>query len=171
MSDQPSSVSTPQEVRATFASPDQMQDAVSKLSLSGFDRADLSVPSRAVIQGTETPEAGTEPAYTDEDARQSRTLGASTAAAAAAMAAAGVTIATGGAAAPAIAAAVVAGGAAGGSIFAVHDAANRMEQTQRDDRASTGSLLLTVRAPTAAKLSEAQAILRAAGATEIETIA
>ena len=64
------------EMRATFASAAQMQDAVSKLSRSGFDRADLSLPSPELVQGTETPEAGTKPASTEADARQSRTLGA-----------------------------------------------------------------------------------------------
>ena len=65
------------EMRATFASAAQMQDAVSKLSRSGFDRADLSLPSPELVHGTETPEAGTKPASTEADARQSRTLGAS----------------------------------------------------------------------------------------------
>jgi hypothetical protein len=170
MSDQAGGIATLQEVRATFASASQMQDAVSRLSLSGFDRADLSLPSPGLLQGTETPESGTKPASTEADARQARTLGASTAAAAAALAAAGVTVATGGAAAPAVAAAVVAGGAAGGSVFAVHGAADRGEQNDRDTRAATGDLVLAVRATTEAKRSEAEAILNAAGATDIETI-
>ena len=157
--------------RATFASPDQMQDAVSRLSMSGFDRADLSLPSTGLIQGTETPEAGTKPAATAADAQQARTLGTSMAAAAAAVAAAGVTVATGGAALPAVAAAVVAGGAAGGSVFAVQGAANLMEQNDREARAASGDLVLAVRATTAAKQAKAEAILRGAGATEIKTIA
>jgi hypothetical protein len=145
-----------------------MQEAVSKLSLSGFDRADLSLPTPGLVEGTETPEEGTKPASTESDARQARTLGASTAATTAALAAAGVTIATGGAALPAVAAAAVAGGAAGGSIFAIHGAADKMEQTDRETRASTGDLVLAVRATTDAKRAEAEAILRAAGATNIE---
>lgn len=168
MNDPAGGVGTLREVRATFANPDQMQDAVSRLSVSGFDRADLSLPSPALVEGTETPEAGTKPASTESDARQARTLGASMAATAAAMAAAGVTVATGGAAAPAVAAAVVAGGAAGGSVFAIHGAADKMEQNDRDTRAATGNLVLAVRAPTDAKRAEAEAILRASGATSIE---
>jgi hypothetical protein len=170
MSNSADSAAAPWSVRATFAHPDQMQDAVSKLSLSGFDRADLSLPSHGVIEGTETPEAGSKPASTEADSRQARTLGASTAAAAAAMAAAGVTIATGGAALPAVAAAVAAGGAAGGGVFAVTDAAKSAEQSDRDDRAEHGELVLAVRTPTEAKRSEADAILRAAGATHIESV-
>jgi hypothetical protein len=161
---------TMQGVRATFASSEQMQDAVNRLSLSGFDRADLSLPSPGVIQGTETTETGTKPASTDTDAQQARTLGASTAAAAAAMAAAGITIATGGAAVPAVAAAVVAGGAAGGAVFAGHHTGDVVEQAERDDRAKSGELVLAVRAATEAKRAEADAILRAAGAIDIKTI-
>jgi hypothetical protein len=170
MNDQADGIVSLREVRATFASPDQMQDAVSRLSVSGFDRADLSLPSRGLIEGTETPEAGSKPAATEADARQARTLGASTAATAAALAAAGITVATGGAAAPAVAAAAVAGGAAGGSVFAVHGAADRMEQTDREAHAAGGDLILAVRAPTEAKRAEAEAILRAAGASNIEPI-
>jgi hypothetical protein len=157
-------------VQATFASSRQMQDAVSKLSISGFDRADLSIPSPGLLQGTETPDAGTKPASTEADARQNRTLGASTAASAAALAAAGITIATGGAAAPAVAAAAVAGGAVGGAVFAVHGAADKHEQIDRDERAASGNLVLAVRAQSEVKRAEAEAILRAAGAIEIESI-
>ncbi|HEY4043971.1 MAG TPA: hypothetical protein VGM32_19280 [Rhodopila sp.] len=170
MNDSADGITKLHEVRARFSSADQMQDAVSKLSMSGFDRADLSLPSPDLMQGKTTPEAGAKPASTEADARQARTLGASTAAAAAAMAAAGITVATGGAAAPAAAAAVVAGGAAGGSVFAVHGAADQSEQADRDQRAATGDLVLTVRAVTDAKRLEAEAILRGAGAAAIETI-
>jgi len=158
------------QVQGTFATPAQMQDAVSRLSMSGFDRADLSLPSERLVEGKETPEAGTKPADTEEDARQSRTLGASTAASVAALAAAGVTVATGGAAAPALAAAALAGGVAGGAVFAGHDVANRVEQLDRDERAETGHLVLAVRTPTEVKRSEAEAILRSAGAIEIASI-
>jgi hypothetical protein len=170
MNDQASGIATPREVRATFATPGRMQEAVTRLSLSGFDRADLSLPSPGLVDGTETPEAGTKPASTEADARQVRTRGASTAAAAAALAAVGVTIATGGAAAPAVAAAVVAGAAAGGSVFAVQGTANHMEQEDRDIRAASGDLVLAVRTPTDAKRTEAEAILRDVGATGIEVV-
>ena len=89
MNDQADGTAAQRQVRATFSSSDQMQDAISKLSMSGFDRADLSLPSPGLIQGTETPEAGAKMAATDTDAQQVRTLGASTAATVAAMAAAG----------------------------------------------------------------------------------
>jgi hypothetical protein len=170
MSDQAARSVALQEVRATFANSDQMQDAVSRLSVSGFDHADMSLPSPGLVHGAETPEAGTKPAYTDEDARQARTLGASTAGSAAALAAAGITIATGGAAAPAIAAAVLAGGAVGGAVFAGHDAGDVLEQRDRDARAASGELVLAVHTATEAKRAEAEVILREAGATNIEAV-
>jgi hypothetical protein len=157
------------EVRARFATAAQMQDAVDKLSLSGFDRADLSLPEVAPPAADATPEAGAKPADTEEDARQERTLGSSMAAAVAALAAGGLTVATGGAAAPAIAAAVVAGGAAGGTAYAVGSAANANEQHDRDAKADSGTLVLSVRAPTAQKRSEAEAILREAGGMDVVT--
>ena len=149
----------PNGIRAYFDSPDKMQDAVGRLTTSGFDRADLSLPSDVSVKS----------AATEVDARQLRTLGASTAATAAALAAAGVTVATGGAAAPAVAAAFVAGGAAGGATFAAQGAANSAEQRDRQTRASDDALALTVRTPTEAKRVNAEVILAASGATHVET--
>lgn len=168
MNDSADRNATLREVRATFATPAQMQDAVGRLSLSGFDRADMSLPSPGLLEGAETPETGTKPVSTDVDAQQARVLGASTAAAAVGIAAAGITVATGGAAAPAVAAAVVAGGAAGGSVFAARRAVDGVEQDDRDIRAATGELVLAVRASTIEKRSEAEEVLRASGATSIE---
>lgn len=124
------------EVRARFADPDAMHNAVEQLALSGFDRADLSLPDVVPPADRATPEAGAKPADTEEDARQARTLHTSGAAAAAALAAAGVVIGTGGAAAPAVAAAVIGGGLAGGAAFAVSSAANDGEQADREIRAA-----------------------------------
>jgi hypothetical protein len=170
VNDTADSIPVLRQIQATFAHSDQMQAAVDKLSMSGFDRADLSLPSPALVEGTETPEAGSKPASTEPDARQARTLGASTAAAAAALAAAGITAATGGAAAPVAAAAALAGAAAGGSVFAANTVADRGEQADRDNRAAEGKLVLAVRVTTPEKSAEADAILRAAGATDIEMI-
>ena len=158
-------IGTLHEVRAIFGDPEAMQNAVSKLELSGFDRADLSLPE--VLPAHPTPEAGAKPVDTEEDARQARTLHTSGAAAAAGMAAAGVVIATGGAAAPAVAAAVVGGGLAGGVAFALSSAANSREQQDRDLKAATGRLILSVRTPDLQKRNTAEAILRAAGASEV----
>jgi hypothetical protein len=170
MTDGVGEVSRLREVRARFDDPKRMQDAVNRLSLSGFDRADLSLPSHGHSLDETLPEAASKPASTEADARQARTLGSSTAAAAAALAAAGVTIATGGAAAPAIAAAVVAGGAAGGVTLAATGAAAGAEQQQREDLAESDALVLSVRIRNASKQHKATTILRAAGATSVETL-
>jgi hypothetical protein len=41
MNTQADGISNLRQVRATFATADRMQDAVSKLSISGFDRAEI----------------------------------------------------------------------------------------------------------------------------------
>lgn len=151
------------EVRATFRDPDAMQAAVTKLELAGFDRADLSLPEVLPPAERATPEAGAKPVDTEEDARQARTLHTSGAAAAVGIAAAGIVIATGGAAAPAVAAAVLGGGAAGGVAYALSSAFNEGEQMDREAKAATGSLVLSVRTPTAEKRAEAETILLEAG--------
>jgi hypothetical protein len=155
------------EVQGRFSEPAALQEAVSRLELSGFDRADLSLPE-TTLPGNGTPESSAKPADTEEDARQARTLHTSGAGAVAALAAAGVVIATGGAAAPAVAAAAIGGGLAGGAVFAVSSAANQGEQNDRDFKAATGHLVLSVRAMTPEKRAEAEAILRNAGASMVE---
>ena len=156
------------ELWATFATPDLMQNAVTQLEMSGFDRADLSLPEVRPPEEFATPEAGAKPADTEEDARQTRTLQASAAAAIAAMAAGDAVIATGGAVAPAIAAAVVGGGMFGSAAFAISSATNSEEQEDREHKAATGTLVLSVRVPNETKRSEAEAILRSLGATSIQ---
>jgi hypothetical protein len=157
------------EVRAIFADPETMQEAVARLETSGFDRADLSLPKPVEEAEAVTPEAGAEPVDTEEDARQARALHTSGAAAVGAMAAAGAVIASGGAAAPAVAAAVAGGLGAGGIVHAISSASNESEQIDRESKAASGLLVLAVRAPNAEKRAEAAAILRAAGGTELET--
>jgi hypothetical protein len=138
------------EVRATFATPDLMQNAVTRLEMSGFDRADLSLPEVTRPDEFATSESSAKPADTEEDARQARTLQTSAAAAIAAMAAGGAVIATGGAVAPALAAAVVGGGMFGSAAYAISSASNSEEQEDRERKAATGTLVLSVRAPSEA---------------------
>ena len=156
------------EVRGTFASSDEMDRAVKSLSMAGFDRADLSLPEPSPPVSRRTPESGAEAANTEEDARQVRALEAGTAGAIAGIAAAGLTVATGGAALAAAAAAVAAGTALGGGTFAARSAANQAEQNSRDAQAREGALILSVRATTPERRSQAESILRSAGAIEVE---
>jgi hypothetical protein len=158
------------EVRARFGDPAAMQAAVAQLEMSGFDRADLSLPEASPRPEVDTPESGARPVDTEEDARQARTLRTSGAASLAGMAAAGVVIASGGAAAPAVAAAVAGAGLAGGLAYGFSSAASQDEQAEREQQAASGSLILSVRAPSAEKRAEAEAILRKAGGTEVEVL-
>ena len=156
------------EVRATFDDPDAMQEAVARLEMSGFDRADLSLPEAMPPAERATPEAGAKPVDTEEDARQTRTLHTGGAAAAVGMAAAGVVIASGGAAAPAVAAAVVGAGLPAVSPTCSPPRRTRTSRRIESSKAASGLLILSVRAPNAEKRAEAEMILRAAGGTELE---
>ena len=162
------SIGTLHEVSARFRDPEAMQAAVSQLELSGFDRADLSLPEAAPTIAQDTPEAGAKPVDTEDDAQQARTLHTSGAASIVGIAAAGVVIATGGAAAPAVAAAVAGAGLAGGLAYGLSSVANRDEQTDREQRAAAGTLILSVRTSSPAKRAEAEAILRNAGGIGVE---
>jgi len=156
------------EVTATFSTSEAMQEAMNKLSLAGFDRADLSLPDMDAPVERASPEAGAQTPDTPEDAQQARVMHTSTAASAAAIAAAGLAIGSGGAAVPVIAATVLAGAAVGGATFAVSSWANSSTQADRDRKAASGILVLSARAPTREKQAEAEAILRAAGGTDVQ---
>ncbi|HVZ09860.1 hypothetical protein [Rhodopila sp.] len=158
------------EVRARFPDPDRMNEAVQTLMQAGFDRAALTLPLPGHSLDEKTSARIGKPATTEDDARQARTLGTSTAAAAAALAAAGVIVATGGAAAPAVAGAVAAGAAAGGATYAAADAGVQAEQESREEEADRGHLMLTVRTLTPEDAARARAILSAAGGSDIDTV-
>jgi hypothetical protein len=57
--------------------------------------------------------------------------------------------------------------AAGGGAFAATTVANEDEQRDRDGKASTGALVLTVQIKNAELQAKAEAALRDAGATDI----
>jgi hypothetical protein len=156
------------EVRARFASPETMQEAVDRLEISGFDRADLSLPEANPPIERATPDWGARPADTEQDARQARTLHVSGAAAVGALAASAVVIASGGAVAWAVVAAIVTAAIVGGIVHALSSAANQAEQGDRERKAARGALILSVHTPTAEKRVDAEAILRAAGGTQLE---
>jgi hypothetical protein len=157
----------PHRITGRFASSDQMQDAMGRLTLLGFDRADLSISDGCVAGGVSAPGAEAKTAYTDEDAQQARTLHVSGAATVAALAGAAITIGTGGVAAAAIGVALVAGAAAGSGAVAATTVANDEERRDRDIMASAGALILTVQTKNTELHAKARAALRDAGATDI----
>lgn len=156
------------EVRATFTDSAHMQDAVSKLEMSGFNRADLSLPEANPPIERKTPESGAKAVDTDDDARQARTVQSSTAASAAAMGAAGIAVASGGALLPVVAVAVAAGAVIGGATFSISKAASNTEQHDRDVKAEHGTLILSVRAPTEEMRAHAETLLRSAGGQDLQ---
>jgi hypothetical protein len=104
------------EVRATFSSPEAMQDGVDRLELPGFDRADLSLPEVTPSADEATLESGVKVADPEADARQARTLHTSGAGTVALWPPRDPMIATGGGAAPAVPVAAVGAGAVGGAV-------------------------------------------------------
>jgi hypothetical protein len=172
MSDHHSPALTPtlQEVQGHFPSDAALQDALSQLTLQGYDRADFSLPHDQVNQVVQTPGEGAENPVDHIDRTQLRTMGTSMAGYAGAVAAAGATLATGGAAGVALAAAAAVG--AGGAMVAnaAGQATERVDHEERDERGRAGTLVLAVRVADAVQAEAATAIMRQAGATQVDTI-
>lgn len=166
----PALTGTVEEVQGVFPSDAALQDAIAKLTLAGFDRAAFSLPTTRPSAAAATPEAGAADPMTDTDVRQARTMGTSMAGTIGAFAAAGATIATGGAAAVAIAAAAAIGGGAALAANAAGNAASEVQSTTRDSAAAAGELVLSVHAPSAEQQSEAERIMREAGASRVESV-
>ncbi len=158
------------EVQGFFADDASLQDAMARLTLAGFDRADISLPHADPAPGDRTPELGAATPFTATDQQQIRTLGVSGAGAMGAIAAAGVTIATGGAAAVAAGAALVAGAAAAGITSMASNAVATARTDAHNDSAAAGKLILSARITDAVRQAGAEAAMRAAGATHIEAI-
>jgi hypothetical protein len=158
------------EVQAIFPSDAALQEAMSKLALAGYDRADLSLPHTTPPGAEATPEQGADNPEMDVDKQQMRTLHASGAGSAAALLAAGVVIGTGGAAAPAVAAAVAAG--AGGALLteAGSHVADAAQHDSREAAARAGRLVLAVRLRDEKRTEDALDIMRRAGATRAEAV-
>ena len=158
------------EVQGIFPSDAALQDAVGRLTRAGFDRAALSLPVASPARGDATPNEGAANPDTEDDARQLRTLGSSTAAVVGAAIGAGLTVATGGAALPALAAAAGLGLASGGGVFAAATAASEGQSEERNEAAASGQLVLAVNLRDVNEASKAEAAMREAGASRVETV-
>lgn len=153
------------QVCGAFHGQERMEEAVMRLAGSVFDRSQISirVPGReddSSYSSRETPMA-------EDDARNLRTLGTSTAAAGLGMAAAGAVIATGGAALPAVAAAAAAGGATIAAGEAAGSAATPGGETEQQQAADRGGVIVMVSADTPERQAKAEEILRACGAEKV----
>ena len=158
------------EVQGIFPSDAAMEDAIAKLTLAGFDRADFSLPTTNPAGGAATPEQGAATPMTDTDIRQARTMGTGMAGTIGAMAAAGATIATGGLAGVAIAAAAAVGTGSALAANAIGTAVKTSQVEDHEAAARAGELVLSVHVASAEKQGEAERIMRAAGATNVAAV-
>ncbi len=158
------------EVQGIFASDAAMEDAMAKLTLAGFDRADFSLPVTNPAHGAATPEQGAATPLTDTDLRQVRNMGTGMAGTIGAFAAAGATIATGGVAGVAIAAAAAVGVGSALAANAVGTAAKTSQAEEHEAVAKAGQLVLAVHVTTAARQADAERIMQAAGATNVAAV-
>lgn len=161
---------TVSEVQGVFPTDAAMQGAAAQLTLAGFDHADFSLPATFGDSGNATPNDGAGDPLMDDDMRQARTLGTSMAGYAGAVAAAGATIATGGAAGLAIAAAAAVSAGTAIAANAAGTAVKDGKAADRDEAAAAGLLVLAVHTLDAGKRADAERIMRAAGATQVQAI-
>jgi len=158
---------TPIEVQGFFPDDTTLNAALERLEDAGFRREDLSPPKEHPHWG-ERPETDAKNGLVkDEDSAQLRTLGTGMAGYAAAAAAAGVTIATGGAAVVAVAAAAVVGAGSAAAASVVGNAAEESIETQDNQLAAEGRLVLGVRTTNQADLERATQIMEDAGSIGI----
>ena len=158
-----------QEVRGQFATDAVMQQAMSRLTLAGYDRADFSLPSDRG-DSVPTPDQGADNPVDATDKAQLRTMGSSMAGLVGAAAAAGATIATGGAAGIAIAAAAAVGAGSGLVANAVGHTIDRGDVEVRDAKGAIGELILAVRVTSEVEANEAAAIMQSEGATAVAQV-
>ena len=167
--DSPALKQTIQEVQGRFPDDATMQDALGRLTIAGYDRADFSLPEEQ--EGTTpTPNESAENPVDDIDKAQMRTMGTSMAGYAGAVAVAGATLATGGAALLAVAGAAAVGAGAGIAANAAGNAVDQANVEDRNARGAAGTLILAVRARSPEKAAEIETLMRQAGATEVSAV-
>jgi len=166
----PGHSATVQEVQGVFPDDATMQDALSQLTLAGYDRADFSLPEEQAAGEPATPNESADAATDDADKRQLRTMGTSMAGYAGAVAVAGATLATGGAAGLAVAAAAAVGIGTGVAANATGQVADAAQAEERNRRGREGTLILAVRTTTPEQANQVIGLMRQAGATKTEAI-
>jgi len=166
----PALASTIHEVQGVFADDSTMQDALSELTLAGYDRADFSLPEDQPAGDVVTPNESAEAATDDADKRQLRTMGTSMAGYAGAVAVAGATLATGGAAGVAIAAAIAVGAGTAATANAAGQAADNAQIEGRNQRGRDGKLVLAVRTSTPDQANQVMVLMRQAGAVRVDPV-
>ncbi len=161
---------TVHEVQGHFRTDAELQDALSQLTLAGYDRADFSLPDDQPNSRAATPNESAGNPTDAIDKAQLRTMGTSMAGYAGAAAVAGATLATGGAAGLAVAAAAAVGIGSGLAANAAGQAADDAGVEARDQQGAAGQLILAVRTTSEVEAVEVTAIMRAAHATEVAAV-
>jgi hypothetical protein len=158
------------EVQGHFPNDGALQDALSRLTLAGYDRADLSLPEEQVSGEATTPNEGQNAATDDIDKTQLRTMGSSMASFAGASAVAGATIATGGAAGVAALAAAAVGLGTAAAATGAGKVADQANVDERNRKGAAGTLILAVRTRSQEQVQQATEIMRQAGAGEVNAV-
>jgi len=156
---------TAPQVCGEFHDKERLDEAMSRLEGSLFQRADLSL--RIPGQEDSRPNTTSEEPMREDDARNLRQLGVGLGSYAAATAAAGAVIATGGAALPAVAAAAAAAGGAAVVGEGIGQAAAPEGENTAHQAAEIGGAVLMVHADTPEKQAKAEELLQACGATRV----
>ena len=175
--DRPPSI---REAVAVFDDPKTMQQALSDLQGSGFDRADISFVARDsylkghlaqdyrdVHQAEDDPKAQRATPVEETDIRQRRTLEVSTGATIAAFAAVGLTVATGGATALAAGIGAAAAGGIGGLGALLGKLYGQGQQKFMQEQIDRGGVVLWVHLRDAEAEQRALDALRRHGARDV----
>lgn len=166
----PAHQATVHEVQGVFPDDATMQDALSQLTLAGYDRADFSLPEEQPAGEPATPNESADPATDDADKRQLRTLGTSMAGYAGAVAVAGATLATGGAAGIAVAAAAAVGAGTAAAANTAGQAVDAAQVEERNRRGREGRLILAVRTTTPEQVSQVIDLMQKTGAIKTNSV-
>jgi len=158
-----------QEVQGRFPNDATLQDALGRLTLAGYDRADFSLPEDQPGSPA-TPNEGQEAPTDDIDKTQVRTMASSMAGFAGAAAVAGATIATGGAAGLATLAAGAVGLGAAAAATGAGKVADQANVDERNRLGAMGKLILAVRTRSGEQARQVAEIMREAGANDVSPI-
>lgn len=158
-----------QEVQGRFPNDARLQDALSRLTLAGYDRADFSLPEEQPGLAS-TPNEGQNAATDDIDKTQLRTMGSGMASFAGASAVAGATIATGGAAGIATLAAAAVGLGAAAAATGLGKAIDQADVDERNRRGALGKLILAVRTRSEEQVRQVTEIMQQTGADDVRPI-
>jgi len=152
------------EVLARFRSPEELERAIDKLKVSGFDRGSLGMPELNPPAERATDEAGSKPIATQTGAQQKRVFYSSILGAIAALIVALIVAARGGGTAAIAIAAVIAGIVVAAVAHFVGRGFSNAAWRGQERQAAHGTLVLAVRTDSPERRTRATEVLRGVGA-------